>query len=347
MDMRGLRSSAFRWGAWALGLVLLVLLTRRIGTAPIRDALARVGPRLGWLAVTYVVATALNGLPFRLLCPERARPSWGAAIASRFAASGLNALLPLVGAAEVTRLRWLPRSAWPDGVAAIVIDRALFALASALALAVGAVAALFLPRLPPIFVPAAIGVAVLLVAAVVAVLWLAAKAGPVGLLRRSVEKFRTSAARLEAGEGPRRIEEHQADVALRAQLAGPRGPLAAGLALHVAARAVMIAELWLALELLGARVGLGATLVIGAVPIALSALGALVPSQIGLQEGAQAAVTTALGLGAPIGAAMVLLQRARQVLFLPVTALVMFVGPRRAPDTRPATSHHLPTPPTT
>src|SRR5688500_19022662 len=142
------RRAWLSWGAWALGVALVVLLVRRLGTAAVLGAFTTAGPRLLWLAVAYGAATALNGLPWRLLLAPRLRPSLKTTLAGRFAASGLNALLRCSGAGEVTRLLWLPVSARPTGAAALLVDRFAFGLASVGIMGAGALAAWRLPQVP-------------------------------------------------------------------------------------------------------------------------------------------------------------------------------------------------------
>ena len=87
-------------------------------------------------------------LPWRKLLPDWARPSWGATLTSRFAASGINALLPFFGLGEASRLLWLPRGERSPGLAALVVDRLLFLAAGMPILVVAALAATRVPAVP-------------------------------------------------------------------------------------------------------------------------------------------------------------------------------------------------------
>jgi hypothetical protein len=71
--------------------------------------------------------------------------------------------------------------------------------------------------------------------------------------------------------------------------------------------------------------------------VASALVGAFLPGQIGVQEGVQAAVAAVLGLGATAGIMVVLLQRARQLLFVPVTIALLYFGPHL---TAPPPSRH-------
>jgi uncharacterized membrane protein YbhN (UPF0104 family) len=300
-----------RWLSWVLGLVLVLVLVRQVGPRAVLGAFTAVGPRLLWLVIAYAAATALMALPWTLLLPAPLRPSLGATMASRFAASGLNAILPFSGAGEVSRLLWLPASARPEGAAALLVDRLAFGLSSVAMLCAGALAAHSLPRVPRQLGLAVAGGAVLLVAVMLL-------AGLLLLRGRGLGVF--------ARFAPISKDIH---AALRA-LANERGRFAAALVLHLGGRVLAALEIYVALRALGQDVGAAEVAVFAAVPLALALVGALVPGQIGLQEGAQAAVAAALGLGAPVGLTVVLLQRARQLLFVPLTGALFALRPHPA-----------------
>lgn len=323
---------------WLAGAGVLVLLVSRVGWRRVEEAFAHVGANLLWLLAAYAAGTILAGLPWRQLMPRETRPSIAGAVLSRFCAAGLNAVLPLLSLGEVSRLRWLPRSAWGEGIAAMVVDRLLFMLASAVNLAVGAIAVALLPSLPARFAAVAAATAILVVAIVAALVWIALTRAPAARLRRTIERLRGQAARLDtSGAAPATTPSH-VDEALSRLLRGNRSRLVTAAAVHVAGRALLAVEIYAGLRALGHAVGPLEVAALSAVPVALSTLGAVVPSQIGLQEGAQGAVTAALGLGATAGLLLVLLQRARQAVFVPLAALLLSVGPGRfrRPNASPA-----------
>jgi uncharacterized membrane protein YbhN (UPF0104 family) len=335
--------AVLRWLAWLLGLAATVWLVRRAGAAGVLEALRGAGPRLGWLVAAYAASTAVMALPWRWLLPAAARPALGGVVASRFAASGLNALLPLAGAGEVTRLLWLRPKDRPVGTAALITDRVVFALASVVVLIAGAAATLVLHGSPP-----ALRSGVLLAALVMALLL----APVVGLARRGraargVERLVGWLGR-RFGRGPGGGAPAGAagvgaeiDAGLKRMFSAPR-ELALTLAAHLVARALAALEIAAALCALGVTPSLAQLLVLAAVPVALALVGALIPSQIGLQEGAQAAVAAAVGLGTTVGLTMVLLQRARQLLFVPITAVLLATRPRIHGDTAPGASVRQP-----
>ena len=121
--MDGRTRSLLRPLSWLAGLVLLSLVVRRVGWRSVVDTLTQVGPRILWLAGVYAAGNLLLGLPWRLLFSPDRRPGVAASVLSRLAAAGLNAVLPLLTLGEGSRLLWLRRSDWPDGLAAILVDR--------------------------------------------------------------------------------------------------------------------------------------------------------------------------------------------------------------------------------
>jgi uncharacterized membrane protein YbhN (UPF0104 family) len=260
------------------------------------------------------------------------RPSLGDTLRSRLAASGLNALLPLVGAGEVVRLLWLRRSAWSEGAAALVADRAMFAMASAAWVVAGAVATGFAPGVGDRLAPAALAAALAQVAMAAAVAVVARNGKTLAIMQRWGAKLWNRVTDLSSDEGQMASRAAEMDVALQRLFRDPRR-LALAALIHVAGRGFMTLEIYLALRALDVPVGLPQVLVLAAVPVALAFLGAAIPSQMGLAEGALAGVTAALGLGAHAGLALVLLQRARQLLFVPVT-MILLHGQRPPPSTR-------------
>jgi hypothetical protein len=105
------------------------------------------------------------------------------------------------------------------------------------------------------------------------------------------------------------------DRALLDLLRGSRRPLWKGAAVHFVGRVVVAGEFAVGLWALGAGFDLSRALVLAVVPIALSLVFSSVPAQLGIQEGAQTLVGTALGLSPALVLSLVLLQRFRQLAF--------------------------------
>jgi len=108
------------------------------------------------------------------------------------------------------------------------------------------------------------------------------------------------------------------------------------LLLHLVARVVSSAEVLVALWSLHAPTRLADAVVLSSVPIATSLVASSIPSQVGVQEGAQAFVCSALGFDPALGLVLVLLQRLRQLAFVPLTLLLLSAAhPRKAPRAAP------------
>ena len=330
--------SVLRAAGVVLGLAAVVVGVKWTGVDAIRKALAQVGANITWMFVAYAAGTAVAAAPWRKLLPGSLRPSWGATFASRFAASGVNALLPFFGLGEASRLLWLPRGQRSTSLPALVVDRLLFIAAGTPILLVAALAATHVPAVPHSYILVALVSALVITLAVAAVAIGAARGHLVGKLRWALVMFGvpptptpTKADRADGKDGG----GDAVDRGLHALLTGPRRRIAAAFGLHVGARLLLAAEIYAGLQILGVRVGIMGTLIFIAIPVGLSVIGTFVPGQIGLQEGASALVAAALGIGPATGIALVFLQRLRQLVFVPLAGLLIALlpyGPRTTSD---------------
>jgi hypothetical protein len=298
----------------------------RLGPHAVGAQLSRVGPGIVWLVLPYALGTAVGAIPWALLLPRSAQPGWLAVIAGRFAASGANALLPFFGlAGEPSRLMWLAPPDRARGTAAIVVDRVIYNEAGALLLLAGGVLGYLATPLPPVLCAAAIAIAVALIVGSLGVLYAAARWG-VG--RRLGAWKHAEFATL-------------VDTALHTVLReGPR-PIIVGLAIHLAGRVLLAVEVYVVLWVLGGDATLVNSLVIATVPVATGLVASTIPSQIGVQEAAQTLIFGALGMEPALGFTFVLIQRVRQLLFAPLTPVLL--GVAHAPATAAASG----TPPAT
>jgi hypothetical protein len=331
--MRDRTRSVVRGAAWVIGISLVAIAVQRTGVGALRAELAQVGCKILWLFLAYAAGTAVAAVPWRLLLPTEARPGWGPTLMGRFAAAGISVLFPFLGVGEGARLIWLRAADRPTGIAALIVDRLLFSLAGAFVLGAAVIAALRLPELPRGYYIGGALSALAMVLVAVAIAAAAARGQLVdGLIGRLVERLRRSLRKTATSEEASPTSIAAADGALRATLAGRKGPLVAGLALHVAARVLLAAEIYAGLWVLGADTTMMETLIFAAVPIALSVVGVVVPGQIGLQETVQMLVSQALGVSPTIGLALVLLQRARQLAFITLSLTLVALGrtPRQA-----------------
>jgi hypothetical protein len=319
--------TTLRGAGIALGLGAVVVGVKWTGVDAIHKALSRVGPNIAWMFAAYAAGTAVGAVPWRKLLPDWARPSWGATLTSRFAASGINALLPFFGLGEGSRLLWLPRGKRSPGLAALVVDRLLFLAAGMPILVIAALAATRVPAVPHSYLLAVLVSASVIFVAVAAVAVGAARGRLVGRLRWALIVFGVPPA--AADKGARAGDEvvDPVDDGLHSLLTGARAPLAGGFALHICGRLLLAAEIYAGLRILGAPVGVLGTLIFIAIPVGLSVIGTFVPGQLGLQEGASALVASALGIGPATGIALVFLQRLRQLVFVPLAGLLIALVP--------------------
>lgn len=292
----------------ALAVLLLARLVAHFGPETIVAQLTSVGARGLWLLVPYCIGTALGALPWHVLLRADDRPRIRASVAGRFAASGVNVIVPLLGfGGEPVRLLWLRPDQRAAGTAAILLDRLAYALASALFLVAGVIAALWVAPLPEDYVDTAAIGTVALLAIIAATAWLLAR----GRIGGRIHRFVLRIGKRTPSEGAM-FGEH-VDAELTATLAR-RTSLLVAVALGLAARVALGAEIYVGFTLLGVSLSPAEALVFAAVPVLLAFVGAIVPSQLGIQEGSQALVAGALGLPPAIALSVVLLQRLRSIV---------------------------------
>jgi hypothetical protein len=313
------------------GLGLVILFVQRAGVGAVGRQLARLGPAAFWLLVPYALGTCIGALPWSRLLPSAARPPLAAVIASRFAASGANALLPMFGVAgEPSRLLWLRADARARGVAAIVLDRVLYNSASSLLLLLSAIVSLD-TRLPGAL-RAGFG-------AIALVTLLVTCGGALLVARLGVGERLSRLLRRLLGNtdgGPR--FGRQVDEAVQASLEHDRGALASGLLVHFVGRSALAMETYVALRCLRAPASFADALVLATAPIASSFFASSIPSQLGVQEGVLMFVCDALGLGSALGLTLALLTRVRQLVFLPLTPLLLALA--KSPQRSAVTPYH-------
>lgn len=306
----------------------MVLFVVRVGPGRLASEFERAGPRALWLLVPYGVGTMLGAFPFGGLLPRSLRPTPGALVQSRFAASTANALLPFFGImGEPTRLLWVPAAGHARGVAALVVDRILYNGANGVVLMAGALAAWASSALPVEL--AALGLAL-------GALTLAITAGGLIVVARAGVGRRLHAllVRLLGERYAREDFGRSVDTALVESVRGPQGPLARGAAVHLLARAILALEVPVGLLVLDAGATVSQSIILAVVPIAVSFLFSSIPSQLGVQEGAQTLIAGAISMDPTVVLAVVLLQRLRQLAF--AVLLPFLLAGARAPVPAPA-----------
>jgi uncharacterized membrane protein YbhN (UPF0104 family) len=101
----------------------------------------------------------------------------------------------------------------------------------------------------------------------------------------------------------------------------------ANLAIQLGSRAFLVAETWLGLMILKVPAGPLAVLIISAIPMVISVLLSFIPSQIGAQEAATVLVFSALHLAPSTGIVLSVLQRIRQLIFIPLGFFLLSRAP--------------------
>jgi hypothetical protein len=302
---------------------ILAIIVERIGFYALLDQLRLVGPGFIWILAIHAVALVVAAIPWYLLLPPARGPTLRGAIASRIFASGANAVLPLFGlGGELVRLVWLRKDDRASGLAALVVDRLTYGVASATLLAAGLIGLLHLPALPADYArTATIGVGVLL--ALVAVGSVVALRGGMGTrIHRLIRRVRKQVDH-ETHFGDDVDRHMSAMLRLRSS-----APWLAWI-LHTVARGLIGAQIVLGFYLLGAPLAWDEALVFAALPVILALAGAVVPSQLGVHEGAQALVATSLGISPTTAVAVVLLMRVRQILSAAVIGPMLLMRRRR------------------
>jgi hypothetical protein len=320
-----------RTGLTVLGLSLVASAVALVGPSGVAARLTSAGFGIGWLFLAYGTGTALAGLPWAWLTPAEHRPRVAGALASRFAASGANAILPVLGiGGDLSRLAWQPPEGRTAGLAGLVVDRLIYAAANGLVLLLLSAFVLVVLPLPVWTTTVGLCGAALLLAVAVSSVFLVSR----GRLASRLLGWLKRASRRFAG-----LPEGAAlDGELR-RIVGARGALALAMTTHVGARVLLTLEPYAALRALHIQPGLPAVALLAVTPLTLSLVTGFIPSQLGLAEAAQAGMAAALGLDPAIGVALVLLQRLRQIAFVSIAGLLYVTLPARratpiTPDVR-------------
>lgn len=314
-------------------LAIMIVLVARLGPARIVDELEHVGADAAWLLVIYAAGTVVGALPYYVLFARDARPSVRSALVGRFAASGINVIVPLFGmGGEPTRLLWLPTARRTTGIAAIIVDRLTYGVASAVFLVGGALSAIALANLPASYaIGGLIGAGVMLAGAAGAI-YLVSRHGVGDRLHRLVVRLRRRTIP-EGGRVGASIDREIEDIVSR------RSSVMLAIGLGLVSRFVLGAELFIAFRLLDVHLSLAEAYTFAAVPVLLAVVGAVVPGQLGLQEGSQALVAQAIGLDPTTAVAAVLLTRVRQLVTAAIGAALVATARSDQVNGGPDASH--------
>jgi putative membrane protein len=315
-------------GAFALGLVIIVVLVVRENAQSIAVLLSQAGWRLFLLVPLHTVPLFLDVMGWRVLIFERTRVCSLFLIAA--IREAINRLLPVANVGgEFVGIRLLSREGI-SGVTAtssVILEMLLnlvaqflfFELGLALLLRItgsvqgtGALLIVFVGPLPLLAL----------------LFWLLDS----GALFRTLGKL---GARMldpkpkQLGSSSKLV---QLDIAIR-RLASAHGRMALGTIWQLAGLIAGCSETWLALSWLGHPVSLPAALALESFTLAARSLIFFAPAGLGVQEAGLIGVGHLLGLGSDVAIALSLAKRMREILFgLPALAVWQLIAHRSNSD---------------
>jgi hypothetical protein len=320
-----------------VGVVLLVVLVRRVGV----DAIAAGARQVGWgfLAIVAIAASRIlaRAAAWRLcLDPaDAAAVRLRDAFAAGLCAEAVGSLTPLgLLASEPAKAAWV-RGAIPFGRAmgAVAVENVLYSASVAIVIAAGTVALLVSFNLPEGLRQASeLSLAVMagIFAALAASLWIAA---------RRLALFAAIAARLggEAISARVRRLEHRAHDAMRLT----RGRLLPISCLEALFHAGGVAEAYVTVWLLtGAAPTLLAALILETANRVVNVVFRFVPLRVGVDEAGTAVIARVLGFGTTVGVTLAVVRKAR-VLCLSAIGVALML--RRGLTPRALAASELPT----
>lgn len=307
-----------------VGLVLLVVLVRRVGADAILAGARQVG--WGFLAILAISAARIlvRAAAWRLCLDDAAKAARAVSLRQAFAAGlcaeAIGSLTPLgLLASEPAKAVWV-RHAVPFGRAmtAVAVENVVYSISVAIVIAAGTIALLASFNLSAGLRQAgelSLALALAILAGLVAGLWLAA---------RRFAMFSAAAERLtrsgRVGAGIRRFEARAHD-AIRATR-GRMLPLALLESLfHVGGVAEAYVTIWL---LTGVAPTVLAAFVIETANRVVNVVFRFVPLRIGVDEAGTALITSVLGMGTASGVTLAVVRKAR-VLCLSAAGILLMI----------------------
>ncbi len=293
----------------ALGLAIALVVVAWLGAGTVVETVRRAGWGVLILAPIYLAPLLLASLSWRRLLPRERRPGVARSILLTWVGLAVNWLLPVgqVGG-EVVKARWATRlgTPGPDAAASVVADKTLQVATQIIFAIVGVALFAWASTDTGVLVGALVGTGAFTLGVV----------GFVVIQRRGM--FRTTAKLAKRpleklGVAGLHEDAARVDDALRAVYAD-RASLARAAILRMAFRLTLVIETAVALELLGHPVGLAKIIAFEALGQTVRAGAFLIPGGVGVQEGAFVALAVGLGIPAPVGLAVSLCKRARELL---------------------------------
>jgi hypothetical protein len=307
-----------------LGLGLLVFLVFRLGASRIAEALISVGPGFALVLAIYGAGLSLSAFGLSALLDPADRPSPASSLASRFAATSLNDLLPVFGVGgEASRALWFSPSRRFAVVHALILDRVLLVVADALFVAAVALAVLLGLTIPARLMWQAAATLAAMLGLGAALIWFTLRHGV------AVPAAKLLALGKIRGAGKWLDQAREVDASVREVWQQHPRRAMHDLLIQLGSRLLLCLETWVGLALLHVEVDVLSALIIAAVPMAVSVAFFFVPSQLGAQEASLALAFALLHLDPALGLALSMLQRMRQLVFAPLGIFLLATAPRR------------------
>ena len=309
--------------AFALGVVLLVYVVRRVGLDAIKAALAQIGYGFFLLLGVTGLRHAFRTLSIRTAVPrDHRRFNFGQAFAARLGGEAVTFLTftgPLLG--EATKAALLrKRVPLHHGVQALVIDNLIYNLSVALFILCGAVLMLFEYDLPAPVRYALVGIAAAAVAALAAVV--------VAVRRRMMPASGLVAALIRLGFKRRALGERRRHVyrvernVYSFYRQRPRAFFAL-VGLNLLTHTASVLEVYLTLRMLGLRPPPEAPFVIESLTKVINFIFGFVPATIGVYEGGTELILRNLGFAAATGVTLGLVRKAGMFFWMGLGVLLL------------------------
>jgi glycosyltransferase 2 family protein len=298
-----------------LGLAAIAFFVYRIGTQPIAEALSR----LAWwqlvlVCLPYAVISAVDTLGWRFAFARNA-PPFAHLLGARLAGEALNVVTAVGSVGGEAAKAWLIRRdvEYEESVPAVVIAKTTTTIAQALFLLIGAVLAWAALAVHSRVLAAMLWM--LVVEALAVAGFVAVQVG--GVVRRAGRLLTWFGVIDDAGHA------EKLDASLRHYYRREWKRLSLSTGFHLAGWLLGAGEAFVMLWCLGVPTdSLNAT-VIEALGAGVRFATFLVPGSLGAFEGANAAAFEALGLGAGAGLAFSFVRRARQLVWIGISMLVL------------------------
>ncbi len=290
------------------GLGLAVYLLLHAGLGQVLAAVATVGwGGFGLLCLCGAALLAILGCAWFILIPGGTKPEFSTFVWGRAVRDSAGELLPfsqVAGMIVGARAVMLRRISATLAFASTVVDVTVELLAQIVFVAMGlAILLLRTPRSPSSMMLADGLVIALLVAAGGAALVLVLQRGRVDIV-----------GRLASHLLPRAAAQASAVRHAIAQIHSEPRRLGLSFVVHLLGWTGTASWSWIAIHLMGGRTGFLAVFAIEAILCAVRSAAFVVPNAIGVQEGAYAMLGPLFGLPLPMGLALSLLKRARDIV---------------------------------